>query len=171
MRQTGLVLAVALIPLILGCSPTSVATTPPIGATSSPGGDIPGRESQGLSPSITCADATPPALVDSIDGITARAIDRDHVEIANDTDATLYYELAGWEMAQLEDCVGILGQQIAYGPLAPRTSVTMTLGALADRPDVPITVGIWERPCGERCNRAPLARISLPRSPVEPASS
>ena len=165
MRQAAL--AVALILSAIACAPMSVATTPPTGVASGPVV----AESHGPSASISCADAPPPAVVESIEGIAVRAIDRDHVEITNDSDATLYYQIAGWQTAQLEGCVAVLEQVVEYGPLAPRTSITTTLGALAARLDVPVTVGIWDQPCGEGCDRPPLARISLQRSPVEPASS
>lgn len=35
--------------------------------------------------------------------------------------------------------------------------------------DVPITIAFWDKPCGEACQRDPIAAMVVVRSPLEPA--
>jgi hypothetical protein len=128
--------------------------------------------SPALAASANCpGDTWPPYDLGGIPGIAARSIDRATVELTNRTDRTWYYRAAGWQVEQLETCRGLLEFEIERGPIAAGAAVQVALAAFGERIDVPITIAFWNEPCGEACQRAPVAAILVVRSPDEPASS
>lgn len=103
--------------------------------------------------------------------MTATSIDRATVEIVNGTSRTYYYRVAAWQPEQFETCRGLLESEIERGPLDPGTTVRVMLAAFVERPDVPISIAFWDKPCGEGCQHAPVAAILVARSPVTPGAS
>ena len=114
----------------------------------------------------------PPYLLGRIPGVTATSRDRATIEITNRADRTYHYRVAGWHLDQFETCRALGEQVVEEGPIAPGTTVLVTIVAFKDRIDVPIIVAMWDKPCGEGCQRAaPIGALLVARSPLEPAAS
>jgi hypothetical protein len=60
---------------------------------------------------------------------------------------------------------GITEEEMERGPIAAGATVDVAAGST---PNVPVTVGIWDRPCGEACSAPPIGLIVVPVSSVEP---
>ena len=143
-------------------------------ATASP--VLPGRPSG--SGSAARADARvcagtgwPPFKPSPAHGITVAVVDRSHLTIRNPTDQAWWYRLSGWETLTLEDCRGLAEVESERGPLPAGGHVDTTFGILDGRLDLPVTLGLWDTPCGEACNRAAIRGLDVTRSTTEPASS
>jgi hypothetical protein len=65
----------------------------------------------------------------------------------------------------------LVESEVERGPIAPGATERVTLGQLAERIGVPVTIAFWDQPCGEACQRAPIAALLVVRSLEEPASS
>jgi hypothetical protein len=126
-----------------------------------------------VAPPTFCAGRTwPPYASAGLPGLTARSRDRATIEITNATGRTYYYRVAGWEAAKFETCEALGEEEVEEGPIAPGSTVQVSIVAFMDRPDVPVTVAFWDKPCGEGCQRdAPAAALVVERSALEPASS
>jgi hypothetical protein len=165
MRRRALLAAVAALALAIGgclatASSSAPLASPFVAVTSSP------------ARSTFCAGATwPPYELVGIPGITTTSIDRATVEITNATNETYYYRVAGWQVDRFETCQAFGEREIERGPIAPGETVRSSINAFSGQLDVPITVAFWDRPCGEACQRAPIAAMVVARSPVEPAAS
>lgn len=72
---------------------------------------------------------------------------------------------------RFETCTGLVESEIERGPIAADSTVRTILGEFAGRLDVPITIAFWEEPCGEGCQRAPVAALVVVRSPLAPGAS
>jgi hypothetical protein len=116
-------------------------------------------------------DTWPPYDLGGIPGLGARSIDRATVQLTNGTNRTWYYRAAGWTVEQLDICRGLVESEVERGPITQGASVRVTLGQLAEHLEVPITIAFWDQPCGEACNRAPVAAILVVRSLEAPGSS
>jgi hypothetical protein len=68
-------------------------------------------------------------------------------------------------MMQLDCGRGIVEQEAVRGPIAAGETIEFGEGST---PDIPVTVGIWDRPCGEACYAPPIGLIVVPVSSVEP---
>jgi hypothetical protein len=125
----------------------------------------PPSESHGISGQ--CADRSwPPYRGPSpVIGISVRAIDKGHLEITNATSRTYYYRVSRWVTMQLDCGRGVTEQEAVRGPIAAGETIEIGGGST---PDVPATVGIWDRPCGEACSAPPIGLIVVPVSSVEP---
>ncbi len=113
----------------------------------------------------------PPYEFVGIPGITVSSVDRATVEVANGTGRIYYYRVTGWQPERFETCRALQESEVERGALAAGNTVRVTLGQLGDLMDVPITIAFWDEPCGEDCQRAPVAATLITRSAVEPASS
>ena len=122
---------------------------------------------------LTCpGDRWPPYDVPSeLPGVSVQALDQYHLVILNNTGRDYSYRISGWEAAQLETCVGLTELEVERGPLAAGWRMETALGFLTGRPQVPVFVGIWDRPCGEGCVADPIALLPLVRSLREPPES
>jgi len=148
-------------------SPTELPT--PVSATDATGAPL----SPGQVGRLTCpGDTWPPYGVPSeLPGVSVQALDQYHLVILNNTSRDYSYRISGWEAAQLETCVGLTELEVERGPLAAGWRMETALGSLAGRPQIPVFVGIWDRPCGEACVADPIALLPLVRSPREPPES
>jgi len=173
-----IVTAVAVGSLVLAL----VACEPSVPSVAIPSASSPSSEASpattpagGVAPSSRgspCPDSTwPPYEVPPIAGITAVSTDRATVVITNRTNRLVFYRLAAWERAQLETCIGILEMEIQRGPIAGGQTITTTLGPYIDRPDLPVTIAIWDAPCGEGCDLPPVGGMVIDRSTREPVAS
>jgi hypothetical protein len=106
-------------------------------------------------------------------GITALMTDAVTVRITNSTDRTYWYRISGWTLERLAMCPGIViaEQESQRGPLPGHAVVEGTIGYVRSLDSLRIGVGIWDHPCGEGCNEAPIGFIPIPRSWVEPIAS
>ncbi len=98
-----------------------------------------------------------------VPGISLRSLDRAHVEIANTTSRTYYYRVAAWVVLELDCGRGLVDYEMALSPIAPEE--TALVGVMQD---VPISVEVWDRPCGEGCVRPPVGVVVVPMSSLEP---
>lgn len=117
----------------------------------------------------TCLDLFTPPPYDAfrpVPGISVRAIDQVHFEITNATSRTFYFGVFQWTTEDNLVCGrGVIGRDVSGG-LVPSGATVDGLGGSA--PEVPATVAIWARPCGEGCNDVPIGEFVVPISAVEP---
>jgi hypothetical protein len=106
-----------------------------------------------------------------IPGITAISTDRATIEITNHTGRTWYYRVSGWQLDQFETCRALGEVEVQRGPIAPGTTERVMLFGNWEQLDVPITIAFWDRPCGEACQREPIAAMVVVRSQLEPLAS
>jgi hypothetical protein len=167
-RRPGLALAVALgAALAAGACSPSPTTSPTPTVASSP--SVPATARAIDAP---CPDATwPPFDAPRPAGITAVATDRRHIEIANHSARRVYVRLSSWAMAQLETCRGIVENENMTGPLDAGQTLDADVTVAGDDPARPLTVAIWDRPCGEGCHRPPDGALLVPPSLVQPIAS
>jgi hypothetical protein len=128
----------------------------------------------GFGSDLTCpGDTWPPPVVGSgLQTVSASARDSATIEVRNHSTRTRYFRVSGWEVVDLEACRGLVEREIASVPLGPGLSTSVSLADLAARRDAPLTVSVYDEPCGEGgCRSGPRAVILVPRSPLEPASS
>lgn len=143
-----------------GDRPPAVAVSPPAAVSPSPAVATP------------CPPSTwPPDELAGAPGVTARSVDRTTVEISNGTARAYWYRVAGWEPLTVESCRVWLEAEVERGPIEAGATMRVGLGALAERFDLPITIALWDEPCGEDCRRGPDAAMLVVRSPLEPPSS
>ncbi len=83
----------------------------------------------------------------------------------------LYYRVDGWPTERNGDCLDFAQIEIECGPLAPGDVVSSYVGQLASSERVPFTVAFWDKPCGERCSRAPIGAFVVGTSPEQPHAS
>ena len=119
------------------------------------------------SPSPECPNQTwpPYEAPNPIAGISIVVRDKGHFEITNATSATYYYEIGRWPTAQLVCGLGRIEQGMQSGPVGAGKTVQIGEGSTAD---VPITVKIWDAPCGDGCDRPPIGSYLVPVSTIEP---
>jgi len=110
-----------------------------------------------------------PAPYDSfrpVPGVAVRAINKGRFEITNGTSLTYYGGVTTWVTEDDLVCGrGVIGHDSLVGRIAPGATVDWSGGSTAD---VPLTVAIWDSPCGEGCYRTPVGAYVVPISSVEP---
>jgi hypothetical protein len=141
----------------------------------------PSAESSGSSPGVgsatgpaarVCAGTGwPPFDPRPVPGISVIATDRSHLTIRNATDRAWSYRLSGWESSTIEGCAGLVEVETERGPLAAGGRVDTTFGVLTGRLDLPVTLGLWDAPCGEACDRSAIRGVDVTPSLIEPGSS
>ena len=102
---------------------------------------------------------------DPVAGISITAVDKGHTRIANSTGETYYYEVSHWPTGRLVCGLGLYEQRGQTGPI--KAGKTVDIGE-ASAPDVPMTIKIWDAPCGEGCDRPPIGAYVVPVSTIEP---
>ena len=136
---------------------TPIATPPADPSPSTPPTFCPGR-------------TWPPYPLGGIPGITVVSTDRTTITITNRTSKTYYYRVSGWQTDQFEFCRALGEVEFGRGPIAP--GATERVGVASDwQRAAPVTVGLWDKPCGEACVSEPVAALIVELSPVAPASS
>lgn len=141
----------------------ATATTP--GAVASPS-EPPALPSDSFPASPQCPDHTwPPYRVGPVAGISVRAINKGHTEITNPTNRTYYYRVSRWSAAHLLCGHDLVEHEVERGPIAAGETIDYTGGST---PDAPLTVAIWDGPCGEACHRPPIGLYVVSVSSVEP---
>ena len=98
-----------------------------------------------------------------VPGISIRSANRAQIEIANATGRTYYFRVAAWVVLELDCGRGLVNYEVALGPIAAGEKALVGVTE-----DVPITVEVWDRPCGEGCVRPPLGIVVVPMSSLEP---
>jgi hypothetical protein len=141
----------------------------------SPSPTITARPSQVLSsatfsaPQLTCGDLNTPPPYDalkSVPGISVHVIDTAHFELTNLTDRDLYFAVFHWTTDDNLVCGrGVTSYDGMGGPV-PAGSTVEGLGG--STPEVPVTVAIWDKPCGEGCTDPPIGEFVVRISAVEP---
>lgn len=123
-------------------------------------------------PSTFCPGRTwPPYPLGGIPGIAAVSTDRATIEITNRTSRTFYYRVSGWQPDQFETCRALGEVEAQRGPIAPGATERVIVDPGWQQAGVPVTVALWDKPCGEACVREPVAAMVVELSPVEPAAS
>lgn len=102
---------------------------------------------------------------DPVPGISVTAKDKGHTLITNASDETYYYEVSRWPTDQLVCGLGQHEQGLQSGPIAGGSTVEIGEGST---PDIPVTIEIWDAPCGEGCDRPPIGAYVVPVSTIEP---
>jgi hypothetical protein len=157
--------------LIVGATACASRAVTPLERSEEPSSVESPAPSASFGAELTCpGDHWPPDDLSGIPGIDAVARDRATIEIRNGTSARWFFRVDAWEVARLETCVGLLPLELERGPIEPGAVIQVPIGQ-SDKPDQPLTVSFWDRPCGEACNRAPQHPILVDRSPIEPGSS
>ena len=135
--------------------------------TASPTAGVPMLPSESPGAAGKCPGQTwpPYGASDSVAGISVGAIARGHTRITNASHQTYYYRASHWPTAQLVCGRGRYEQGGQTGPIAAGKNVDIGEGST---PDVPMSVEIWDRPCGEGCDRQPIGAYVVPVSSVEP---
>jgi hypothetical protein len=101
-----------------------------------------------------------------VPGVTVRAIDKAHFQITNGTSHTYYVGLTQWVNEDNLVCGrGVVDQSHSGGRLRPRETFDGIGGSASD---APLTVSVWDQPCGDGCTRTPLGQYVVPASSVEP---
>jgi hypothetical protein len=113
----------------------------------------------------------PPYPLSEIPGIAAVSTDRATIELTNRTGRTYYYRVSGWQLDQFETCRALGELEVQRGPIAPRTTERVMVDPGWLQAGVRVTVAFWDKPCGETCQREPLAAMIVGLSPLEPAAS
>jgi hypothetical protein len=167
LRIAGLVLTTPL--LVAACwaqtgsvgnareSPAATSTAAPATVAASP--------SSSPSLSAGCPNHMPPdgGLV-PLPGISIRSINRGQIEIANTAGRVYYFWVTAWVVAGDLVCGrGLLANDFMLGPIA--AGETALVGVMEG---VPITVEVWDRPCGEGCVRPPVGTSVVPMSSLDP---
>jgi hypothetical protein len=119
-------------------------------------------------PQSECPDFTPPPYdsFEPVPGVSVRVINKGLFEVTNTTDRAYFGKVFTWQTeANLVCGQGVLGHDSVIGQIAPGSTVQWFSGST---PDVPMTVEIWDSPCGEGCYREPLGAYLLPVSSIEP---
>jgi hypothetical protein len=118
---------------------------------------------------LTCGDlftAPPFDALPPVPGISVRVIDKAHFEVTHVTDRDYYLKVVTWSTEDNLVCGrGITGHDGFASPLFAGTTVQAGGGSTVE---VPVTVAIWDRPCGEACSDPPIGEIIVPISMVEP---
>ena len=114
---------------------------------------------------LSCADWTlPPSVATApISGLSIRSIDRRNVEITNTTHRTYYLRVRAWVPAPLVCGWSLIDHPAWDGPIAAGEQLVLDVEEHA-----PITVEVWDRPCGEGCVRPPIAFVLVPMSSLDP---
>jgi len=122
-----------------------------------------------VAPELTCGDRfTPPPYdrLPAVPGISVRVIDKAHFEVVNATDRDYYFKVVQWMTEDNLVCGrGVVGHDSFSSPVPSRATVEAGGGSTTE---VPVTVAIWDRPCGEGCNVSPIGEYVVPISMVEP---
>jgi hypothetical protein len=119
-----------------------------------------------------CPDSTwPPFDAPGPVGITAVASDSRHVDITNHLASRVYFRLSSWQVVQLETCRGLVQNENVSGPLDPGQVFNADITVAGDDPTRPLTVALWDRPCGEGCQRPPMAVLLVPPSLAQPIAT
>jgi hypothetical protein len=147
-------------------SPTSA---PSPSAVASPTAS-PAPRSFAASPSAhaQCPDFTPPPYdsFEPVVGISIRVINKGLFEITNATKKSYYGKVFKWTTESNLVCgQGVLGHDSVLGRIAPGATLRWSAGSTTD---VPVTVEIWDRPCGEGCYEGSIGAYLLPVSSIEP---
>jgi hypothetical protein len=146
--------------------PPPVAASPSVVASTSAG-----PSPSGGPPSFCPGRTWPPYRLGGIPGITADSRDRATIEISNQSGRTYYYRVAGWQLARFETCRAFGEEEVERGPIAAGATVRVMLTGNLEQNDVPLTIAFWDQPCGESCEREPVAAMLVVRSPLEPPAS
>jgi hypothetical protein len=140
----------------------SPATTS--GSVEMPAGPISATPSASLP--LQCPYTLPPFTgLTPVTGISIRSVDRAHLEIANATDRTYYFKVYSWWVYDLDCGRGLVSREGPNGPIAPGETMLVWVEEHA-----PISVAVWDRPCGEGCRRAPVGQVLVPMSSLDPPS-
>lgn len=168
-RGVGLLLAASLLAAACVAQTAGQATNSESAATV-PGAATTASEQASaaapLSPSLRwqCPYTLPPDRGPiPVAGISIRSTDRAHVEIANATGRPYYYRVRAWFVEELDCGLGLTSRDEAGGPVAAGETVVLWVSQNA-----PITIEVWDRPCGEGCVRQPVGITVVPMSSLEP---
>lgn len=183
MRRSAVSFAVLAL-VVVGCAATvpgdasggtvapSVVASPSVAASPSFVASPSLAPSPSAAPPTFCPGRTwPPYRLVAIPGITAISTDRATIEITNHTGRTWYYWVSGWQLDQFETCRALGEVGVGGGRIAARATDRVMLQGNWEQLDVPITIVFWDKPCGEACQREPIAAMQVVRSLLEPAAS
>ena len=135
------------------------------GATSAPanvGDAVQAPTVQANSDLPACAGAAwPPVKLVGVDGVEVAAPDGVSVLITNRSKEQLYYQVDGWIAERNGDCVEYQARTVELGPLPAGESVTSDVARLSSTMDVPYSISIWDRPCGEMCSEPPMGALLI----------
>jgi hypothetical protein len=123
------------------------------------------------SPTFCAGRSWPPYPIGPIAGLAARSVDRATIEITNHTTKTIYYRVSCWQPNQFETCRALGEIEVVRGPLDPGATERVMVDPGWQQSGVPVTLAVWERPCGEACSREPAGAMVVPLSPLEPPAS
>jgi hypothetical protein len=165
-------LVVAACSALVGNSLDPNVTPPPAATVASPSPSAGPSQASSPTPDISpavCTDFFTPPPYDAfrpVPGISVRAIDKTHFEIANTTSRTYYIGVTSWDTEDNLVCGrGVIDHSNNGGRLRPGRTVQRGGGST---PEVPLTVSIWANPCGEGCYRKPIGQYVVPLSSIEP---
>jgi hypothetical protein len=113
----------------------------------------------------------PPYPLGEIPGIAAVSTDRATFELTNRTGRTYYYRVSGWQPDQFETCRALGEVEAQRGPIAPGATERVMVDPGWQQAGVLVTVAFWDKPCGEACQREPIAAMIVGLLPLEPAAS
>ena len=109
-----------------------------------------------------CNDAAwPPLQLVPVNDVEIAAPDGVSVSIANRSKEQLFYRVDGWIAEREGDCVRYAPRTIEFGPLPAGEVITSDVSRLSSTMQVPYTVLIWDRPCGETCNETPKGTLLI----------
>ena len=118
---------------------------------------------------LTCGDLFTPPPYDAlapVPGISIQVIDKAHFEVTNATNRDYYFEVVTWSTEDNLVCGrGVTGHDSFGSPVPPGQTVEVDGGSTVD---FPVTVAIWDYPCGEACSDPPIGELVVPISMVEP---
>ena len=129
---------------------------------------------EALNAELTCpGHRWPPfGAQETLPGIDIRAIDREHIEIRNGTSNRYHVRVSGWDVVQLETCVGLLESPAVEGPLRPGETLQAALHQISVPPHRPVAVSVHEGQCGEgECTGPPLAVLVVELSTRAPMAT
>ena len=145
-------------------SPTQ--TAPPASPTISPSSSLV-QPSPCASPNAA-ASWPPYAVPDHVPGISVQAVDSGHTEITNSSDRTYFYRVSRWPSSQTSCSAAREEAEVERGPVGPGSNVVSAAGSSAA---APLTVAIWDQPCGEGCSSPPIGVMVVPVSSIKPGAT
>jgi hypothetical protein len=102
----------------------------------------------------------------AVPGISIRVIDKAHFEVTNATDRDYYFKVIGWTSYENLVCGrGVIGHDGFGSPVSAGATVQAGGGSSSD---IPVTVAIWDRPCGDGCDDSSIGQVLVPISTIEP---
>lgn len=150
---------------LAGCDSGAASSPSPAAAPASP------RPSSASSvpAQLTCGDlftAPPYDALTPVPGISVRVIDKAHFAVTNATARDYYFKVIAWTTEDNLVCGrGVIGHDGFGSPVPSGATIEAGGGSTVQ---VPVTVAIWDRPCGDGCNDPQIGEILVPISIIEP---